>query len=126
MSSAGAQMFLNGSQRLSADELDEQRHQQMAYEYLCRLQEAQEWIQSCINEQLPPPTELEENLRNGVYLAKLANFFAPNIVPARKIFDPDQNRYQIDGLLYRHTDNSVQWLRAMENIGLPKVGLSLV
>lgn len=28
---------------------------------------------------------------------------------------------QSSGLLFRHTDNTVQWLRAMESVGLPKV-----
>lgn len=29
---------------------------------------------------------------------------------------------QSSGLHFRHTDNTVQWLRAMESVGLPKVG----
>jgi len=28
---------------------------------------------------------------------------------------------QHSGLHFRHTDNTVQWLRAMESVGLPKV-----
>lgn len=28
---------------------------------------------------------------------------------------------QSKGLHFRHTDNTVQWLRAMESVGLPKV-----
>lgn len=31
--------------------------------------------------------------------------------------------HQKSGLHFRHTDNTVQWLRAMESIGLPKVSL---
>lgn len=53
------------------------------------------WIQACINEELPPTTELEEGLRNGVYLAQLGHFLAPQVVPLKKIYDKDQSRYQV-------------------------------
>lgn len=48
-----------------------------------------------MREELPPTTELEEGLRNGVYLAKLAKFFAPNLVSEKKIYDVEQTRYQV-------------------------------
>ncbi|XP_010157888.1 PREDICTED: ras GTPase-activating-like protein IQGAP2 isoform X1 [Eurypyga helias] len=78
-------------------------------------------MEVCLKEELPPTTELEEGLRNGVYLAKLAKFFAPNVVSDKKIYDVEQARYKRSGLHFRHTDNTVQWLRAMESIGLPKI-----
>ncbi|XP_054254116.1 ras GTPase-activating-like protein IQGAP2 [Indicator indicator] len=78
-------------------------------------------MEICLDEELPPTTELEEGLRNGVYLAKLAKFFAPNVVSDKKIYDVEQARYKRSGLHFRHTDNTVQWLRAMESIGLPKI-----
>ncbi|XP_009706752.1 PREDICTED: ras GTPase-activating-like protein IQGAP2 isoform X2 [Cariama cristata] len=78
-------------------------------------------MEVCLEEELPPTTELEEGLRNGVYLAKLAKFFAPNVVSDKKIYDVEQARYKRSGLHFRHTDNTVQWLRAMESIGLPKI-----
>lgn len=53
------------------------------------------WIQACINEELPPTTELEQGLRNGVFLAKLGHFLAPQVVPLKKIYDKDQARYQV-------------------------------
>ncbi|XP_019373263.1 PREDICTED: ras GTPase-activating-like protein IQGAP2 isoform X5 [Gavialis gangeticus] len=108
-------------ERLSAEEMDERRRQNIAYEYLCHLEEAKRWMEVCLREELPPTTELEEGLRNGVYLAKLAKFFAPNLVSEKKIYDVEQTRYQKSGLHFRHTDNTVQWLRAMESIGLPKI-----
>uniref|UniRef100_A0A8C0FVY0 IQ motif containing GTPase activating protein 2 n=1 Tax=Bubo bubo TaxID=30461 RepID=A0A8C0FVY0_BUBBB len=107
--------------RLSAEEMDERRRQNIAYEYLCHLEEAKRWMEVCLEEELPPTTELEEGLRNGVYLAKLAKFFAPNVVSGKKIYDVEQTRYKRSGLHFRHTDNTVQWLRAMESIGLPKI-----
>ncbi|KAM6036909.1 ras GTPase-activating-like protein IQGAP2 isoform 4-T4 [Theristicus caerulescens] len=108
-------------ERLSAEEMDERRRQNIAYEYLCHLEEAKRWMEVCLEEELPPTTELEEGLRNGVYLAKLAKFFAPNVVSDKKIYDVQQERYKRSGLHFRHTDNTVQWLRAMESIGLPKI-----
>lgn len=58
--------------------------------FLCR------WMEACLDEGLPPTTELEEGLRNGVYLGKLANFFAPKLVSAKKIYDRDQARYKVN------------------------------
>ena len=53
-------------ERLSAEEMDERRRQNIAYEYLCHLEEAKRWMEVCLVEELPPTTELEEGLRNGV------------------------------------------------------------
>lgn len=108
-------------ERLSAEEMDERRRQNIAYEYLCHLEEAKRWMEACLVEELPPTTELEEGLRNGVYLAKLGRFFAPKLISEKKIYDVEQTRFKRSGLHFRHTDNTVQWLRAMESIGLPKI-----
>uniref|UniRef100_A0AAQ4QKE4 IQ motif containing GTPase activating protein 2 n=1 Tax=Gasterosteus aculeatus aculeatus TaxID=481459 RepID=A0AAQ4QKE4_GASAC len=108
-------------ERQSAEEMDERRRQNIAYEYLCHLEEAKRWMEACLEEDLPPTTELEEGLRNGVFLGKLANFFAPKMVSEKRIYDRDQARYKSKGLHFRHTDNTVQWLRAMESVGLPKI-----
>lgn len=53
------------------------------------------WMEACLEEQLPPTTELEHGLRNGVYLGKLAKFFAPQLVSEKKIYDRDQSRYKV-------------------------------
>ncbi|KAG7468156.1 hypothetical protein MATL_G00139690 [Megalops atlanticus] len=112
---------LDGVERLTAEEMDERRQQNMAYEYLCHLEEAKRWMEACLDEELPPTTELEEGLRNGVYLAKLGNFFAPRVVSLKKIYDREQTRYKATGLHFRHTDNVIQWLNAMTEKGLPKI-----
>lgn len=78
----------------------------MCFINVSRLEEAKEWIERCIGERLPKTTELEESLRNGVYLAKLAHFFAPNYVSVKRIFDSDQvkicyfylRRFELTGL----------------------------
>uniref|UniRef100_A0A670KK82 IQ motif containing GTPase activating protein 1 n=1 Tax=Podarcis muralis TaxID=64176 RepID=A0A670KK82_PODMU len=110
-----------GKNRMTAEEMDERRRQNVAYEYLCHLEEAKRWMEACLNEELPPTTELEEGLRNGVYLAKLGNFFSPKVVSLKKIYDREQTRYKATGLHFRHTDNVIQWLNAMAEIGLPKI-----
>uniref|UniRef100_A0A670ZBY9 IQ motif containing GTPase activating protein 1 n=1 Tax=Pseudonaja textilis TaxID=8673 RepID=A0A670ZBY9_PSETE len=106
---------------MTAEEMDERRRQNVAYEYLCHLEEAKRWMEACLNEELPATTELEEGLRNGVHLAKLGNFFSPKVVSLKKIYDREQTRYKATGLHFRHTDNVIQWLNAMAEIGLPKI-----
>ncbi|NXK51406.1 IQGA1 protein, partial [Chauna torquata] len=109
-------------ERLTADEMDEQRRQNVAYQYLCRLEEAKRWMEACLGEELPPPTELEESLRNGVLLAKLGHCFAPDVVPIKKIYDREQTRYKAaTGLHFRHTDNINYWRDAMSCVGLPSI-----
>jgi len=97
----------------SADEMDKDRAQSIAYEYLCHLQEAKQWVEACIREELPAVTQLEENLRNGVILAKLGHFCAPQVVPLRKIFDSDQSRWSSGGLHFKHTDNINHFLSGL-------------
>ncbi|KAJ6652764.1 hypothetical protein lerEdw1_010912 [Lerista edwardsae] len=205
----GAAAARTGCERLTADEMDEKRRQNVAYQYLCRLEEAKRgamkkrgllpppppprgvprntwltplgreklswvgfsqpasaelreeltaqtqrsswplqtfgnpwrptdrplfplptggsWMEACLQENLASPTELEESLRNGVLLAKLGHFFAPDVVPLRKIYDLDQAQFQasvglgVCGLCFRHTDNINRWRDAMSHIGLPTI-----
>nr|XP_054596875.1 ras GTPase-activating-like protein IQGAP3 [Nothobranchius furzeri] len=108
-------------ERLTAEQMDEQRMQNVAYQYLCRLEEAKRWMEACLEEDLPAPTELEETLRNGVLLAKLGHRFAPTVVPLKKIYDPEQLRYKAQGLQFRHTDNINHWRSAVTSLGLPQI-----
>ena len=101
--------------------MDEMRKRKIAYEYLCHLEEIKQWIEACIKEELPASTELEEALRNGVFLAKLANFMTPEMVPLTKIYDLYQERYVERGLEFRHTDNINYWVNSMKKFGLPKI-----
>ncbi|KAG7474578.1 ras GTPase-activating IQGAP3 [Solea senegalensis] len=111
----------NRYERLTAEQMDEQRIQNVAYQYLCRLEEAKRWMEACLGEELPAPTELEEALRNGVILAKLGHRFAADVVPLKKIYDHEQQRYQALGLQFRHTDNINHWRNAMSALGLPAI-----
>lgn len=55
---------------------DAQRHLIHAYEYLCHVGEAQQWIEGCLGEELGfGVVEMEDGLRNGVVLAKLVRAF---------------------------------------------------
>lgn len=66
---------------------DQQRHLLRAYEYLCHVGEAQQWIEGCLGQELGfGVVEMEESLRNGVVLAKLARAFLGEGV-VRKIFE---------------------------------------
>ncbi|KAJ2523382.1 iqgap- protein [Coemansia sp. RSA 2049] len=59
---------------------DIERQNLAAYEYLCHVSEAKEWIEACIKEPLPSIESLEDSLRDGVALAKLARTFCPEAV----------------------------------------------
>lgn len=66
---------------------DKQRHLIQAYEYLCHVGEAQQWIEGCLGEELGfGVVEMEEGLRNGVVLAKLVRAFQGEGA-VRKIYD---------------------------------------
>lgn len=65
---------------------DTQRHLIQAYEYLCHVGEAHQWIEGCLGEEIGfNIVEMEDGLRNGVVLAKLVRAFQPKAV--RRIFE---------------------------------------
>eukprot|EP00052_Salpingoeca_macrocollata_P027179 m.257054 g.257054 ORF g.257054 m.257054 type:complete len:1548 (+) comp22704_c2_seq1:460-5103(+) len=105
----------------TAAELDASRRRNMAYEYLCHLEEARKWLEACLGSDLPPASEIEGALRNGVIVAKLSMFFAPDLVKPKHIYDMDEKIYQERGLVFRHTDNIAQWLRAMKSVKFPEI-----
>ncbi|XP_026319538.1 ras GTPase-activating-like protein IQGAP1 [Hyposmocoma kahamanoa] len=105
--------------RKTGQEMDLIRQRTIAYEYLCRLEEAKTWMEACIKEKLPHATEFEESLRNGVYLAKLGHFIAPDLLNLNKIYDIDQRRYKAVGLQFKHTDNINKFLQVLKKTELP-------
>ena len=61
------------SKRLNMNWMDRQRKEIIAYEYLCHVGEAQQWIEGCLDEELGyGVVEMEESMTDGVALAKLA------------------------------------------------------
>lgn len=76
--------------------MDVERKNLQAYEYLCHIGEAKEyvssltrvsfrWIEACTKEKIASIEGLQEDLRNGIVLAKLGKFFAPET--AGKIYE---------------------------------------
>ncbi|KAI8368978.1 hypothetical protein BD560DRAFT_303636, partial [Blakeslea trispora] len=73
-----------GRIRLQKDEktttsqwMDKQRTNLLAYEYLCHIGEAKEWIEDCLQDEIDPIIKLEETMRNGIVLARLAEWMVP-------------------------------------------------
>ncbi|KAI8096563.1 uncharacterized protein BX664DRAFT_257243 [Halteromyces radiatus] len=64
----------------SSQWMDKQRNNLRAYEYLCHIGEAKEWIENCLQETIDPITKLEDSMKDGIVLAKLASWIAPGIV----------------------------------------------
>ncbi|KXN90244.1 Ras GTPase-activating-like protein rng2 [Leucoagaricus sp. SymC.cos] len=92
---------------------DTQRHLIQAYEYLCHVGEAHQWIEGCLGEEIGCSIiEMEEGLRNGVALAKLVRVFHPQAV--RRIFESSNLRD------FRHSDNINIFFKFVRDVGLPE------
>jgi Ras GTPase-activating-like protein IQGAP2/3 len=90
--------------------MDKQRRFLQAYEYLCHIGEAKEWIEDVIQQTLPPIVELEEALRDGVTLAEVVESLNPD------------RRYRIfrnPKLQFRHSDNIAIFFRYLDEVELP-------
>jgi len=74
----------SGSRFFGGSWADKQRHLLQAYEYLCHVGEAQQWIEGCLGEELEcGVVELEDALQNGVILARLVRVFQGDAVVKR-------------------------------------------
>ena len=69
-------------------------------------------MEAILGESLPPIGEFEENLRNGVLLARVAQKFEPSVV--RKIHTAEK-------LEFKHSDNINYVFTSYKKIGLPPV-----
>jgi Ras GTPase-activating-like protein IQGAP2/3 len=92
--------------------MDKQRQFLQAYEYLCHIGEAKEWIEDVIQKQIPPIVQLEEALRDGVTLAEIVQALYPNRI--LRIF-------QHPKLQYRHSDNIAVFFRFLDEVELPDI-----
>ncbi|KAJ5212238.1 uncharacterized protein N7498_003884 [Penicillium cinerascens] len=92
--------------------MDQQRQFLQAYEYLCHIGEAKEWIEQVIEKQIPPIVQLEEALRDGVTLAEVVQAMYSNR-PLRIFRNPK--------LQYRHSDNIALFFRFLDEAGLPEL-----
>lgn len=92
---------------------DTQRHLIHAYEYLCHVGEAQQWIEGCLGEELEfGVVEMEDRLRNGVVLAKLVRAFQGE--------DAVRRIYEAPKLDFRHSDNINYFFNFVRRVGLPE------
>ncbi|KAL4954739.1 hypothetical protein BDW69DRAFT_162550 [Aspergillus filifer] len=92
--------------------MDQQRQFLQAYEYLCHIGEAKEWIEEVIQQQIPPIVQLEEALRDGVTLAEIVQSMYPD--RALRIFRHPR-------LQYRHSDNIALFFRLLDEVELPEL-----
>lgn len=92
--------------------MDKQRQFLQAYEYLCHIGEAKEWIEDIIQQPIPPIVELEEALRDGVTLAEIVQSLNPD--RSIRIFHHPR-------LQYRHSDNIALFFRYLEQVELPEL-----
>lgn len=92
--------------------MDAQRQFLQAYEYLCHIGEAKEWIEEVIQKQIPPIVHLEEGLRDGVTLAELVQAMYP---------DTTLRIFRNPKLQYRHSDNIALFFRFLDDIQLPEL-----
>lgn len=92
--------------------MEKQRQFLQAYEYLCHIGEAKEWIEDIIHQQLPPIVQLEEALRDGVTLAEIV-----------QAFYPDQNIriFRHPKLQFRHSDNIALFFGFLADMELPEL-----
>lgn len=107
---AGMSKFASGWQ--SSKWMDQQRQFLQAYEYLCHIGEAKEWIEDIIHTQIPPIVELEQALRDGVTLAEVVQALHPE--RSIRIF-----RHQ--KLQFRHSDNIAVFFRLLAEVDLPEL-----
>ena len=92
--------------------MDQQRQFLQAYEYLCHIGEAKEWIEDIVHKTIPAIVQLEEELRNGVTLAEIVQALHPDR-PIR-IFHHDK-------LQFRHSDNIALFFRFLAEVELPEL-----
>ncbi len=53
------------------------------------------WMEACIGCEISSASAMENELRNGVYAARLAHFFAPKVVQMKNIYDADLAIYSV-------------------------------
>lgn len=92
--------------------MEKQRQFLQAYEYLCHIGEAKEWIEDIIHQQLPPIVQLEEALRDGVTLAEIVQAFYP---------DQSIRIFRSPKLQFRHSDNIALFFDFLADMELPEL-----
>lgn len=88
-----------------------------AYDFLLRQQEAREWMEEMIQEPLKiaSTADFVQGLRDGVYLCRLANVFAPGVVG--KIYEQKTNSV----LEFMSVNNIQNFLKALGKVEFRKL-----
>ncbi|KAL8907782.1 MAG: hypothetical protein Q9207_001185 [Kuettlingeria erythrocarpa] len=92
--------------------MDKQRKFLQAYEYLCHIGEAKEWIEDVTHNPLPPIVQLEEALRNGIALAEVVQSLQP---------DRPMRIFRNTKLQFRHSDNIAAFFDFLADVELPEL-----
>ncbi|KAF2755055.1 hypothetical protein EJ05DRAFT_442769 [Pseudovirgaria hyperparasitica] len=92
--------------------MDQQRQFLQAYEYLCHIGEAKEWIEDIIKQPIPPIVQLEEALRDGVTFAEIVQ----SLYPERNL-----RIFRNPRLQFRHSDNIALFFRFLAEVELPEL-----
>ncbi|BGP43492.1 iqgap-related protein [Rhodotorula kratochvilovae] len=101
--------------------IDRQRHDLVAYEYLCHLAEARDWLEDNITTRADdsPPlwsdsiNDFEQSLRNGYALAHLARSLGGPACQGPIYADPVRH--------FRHTVNINLFFHLVNEVGLPEI-----
>lgn len=110
--STGASSNVRASAWSENNWMEKQRQFLQAYEYLCHIGEAKEWIEDIIHQTLPPIVQLEEALRDGVTLAEIVQAFYP---------DQPIRIFRHFKLQFRHSDNIALFFRFLADMELPEL-----
>ena len=89
--------------------MDQQRQYIQAYEYLCHIGEAKEWIENIIHKPIPPIVQLEQALRDGITLAEIVQALKP---------DRHIRIFHHPKLQFRHSDNIAVFFRFLDEVEL--------
>ncbi|KAF0984705.1 hypothetical protein FDP41_000604 [Naegleria fowleri] len=99
---------------MSVTKMDLSIAEKKAYDFLVRQEEAKRWIEELVQENLPPGTaNFGENLRDGIFLAKLGKIFAPSAI--KKINTPKSGSV----LEFMAVDNITQFFEACKKVNFP-------
>lgn len=92
---------------------DSERKNWQAYEYLCHIVEAKEWMEKVLGEQLPPAEQFPESLQNGIALAKIVQKIKPELMKW-PVFEHKR-------LQYRHTENITLFFDMLRDMKIPQL-----
>ena len=66
------------------------------------------WLEAVLQESLPPVTELEGALQNGVVLCRLGMRLLPDDPMWAKVYDLDQSKFKVNGVVVLRVDFQFQ------------------